>query len=85
MAVLSDSERAALSARFQSDGSAAREVFAGLTKAQLRAAIDAADSWAESNAASYNSALPVAARTNLTASQKAKLLMYVIRRRYEVG
>lgn len=53
-------------------------------KMDLRAAVDAADQWAEDNAAAFNSALPVAARTNLTAKQKAMLLMYVVAKRYGV-
>jgi hypothetical protein len=56
----------------------------GLNKIDLRAAIDAADSWADSNAASFNSALPVAARTTLTAKQKALLLMVVVSRRFGI-
>ena len=84
MAVLSNPDRAAESARYQSDASNARDQLAGVTRADIRAAIDAADTWADSNAASYNAALPLPARTALTAKQKAQILMYVIRRRYEV-
>jgi hypothetical protein len=56
-----------------------------LTRAELRAAIDATDDWTVANAASYNSALPQPARGVLTAPQKALLLSYVIRRRWLVG
>jgi hypothetical protein len=48
-----------------------------LTRAELRAAIDAADDWVVANAPSFNSAL--------TAPQKALLLSYVVRRRWLVG
>jgi hypothetical protein len=85
MAALSNTDRAALHHWLMRDASALRQVFAGLSKADIRAAVDAADSWADTNAASYNLALPLAARTNLTAKQKAMLLEYVIRRRYEVA
>jgi hypothetical protein len=85
MAVLSDSDRAALHTSWMQDLSSSRSSIATLAKAQLRAAIDAADQWADDNASSYNTALPVAARNNLTAKQKAQLLMFVIRRRYEVS
>lgn len=85
MAVLSDSDRAELHALFMSDTSRERQTIAGLSKPDLRAAVNAADDWAEANKAAYNNALPVAARTALTAAQKAQLLMYVIRRRYVVG
>jgi len=55
-----------------------------LTKTDLRAAVEAADVWVDANAASYNSALPIAARTALTAKQKAELLMMVVAKRFEV-
>ncbi len=54
-----------------------------INKADLFAAFQAADAWADANAASYNAALPTAARTALTAKQKARLLSAVIRLRYE--
>lgn len=53
-------------------------------KMELRAAVDAADQWAEDNATSFNQALPVIARTNLTAKQKAMLLMFILAKRYGV-
>jgi hypothetical protein len=67
MAVLSDTDRAALWAEFMRDQSASRTPM-GLTKADLRAAVDAADAWADSNAASFNTALPQPARNALTRS-----------------
>lgn len=53
----------------------------GLTKADLAAAITAADAWADSNANAYNSALPVPFRTTANGAEKAMLLTYVIMRR----
>lgn len=85
MAVLSSNDRTAVGALIQSDWSNERVVVAGVTKADIQAAVAAADDWANTNAASFNSALPVATRTNLTAAQKARLLMYVIRQRYVAG
>jgi len=58
------------------------ETVAGITKSDLQAAVNAADDWADSNAASYNSALPTAFRTNATAAQKALLLAIVVLARY---
>jgi len=81
MAVLSDPERAAVHALIMTDLSKVREA-CSLTKTQLRAAMDAADDWANSNAASYNSALPAAAQAGLSAAQKARLLAYVITKRW---
>jgi len=84
MAVLPDADRAQLWADLMREMSAGAES-CGVIKADLRAAIDAADAWADANAASYNAALPQPARGALTARQKARLLMYVIKRRYEVS
>lgn len=84
MAVLPDNDRIKLWAEVMSLLSDAHETCT-INKIDLRAALNAADDWADSNAASYNSALPLPARTSLTARQKAKLLMIVLRRRYEVS
>lgn len=56
-----------------------------ITKADLLAAINAADDWVNTNSTAFNNALPTAAKNNLTARQKARLLSWVIRRRYEVS
>jgi len=48
-----------------------------LSKAELRAAVDATDVWIDSNQASYNAALPVPAQTNLTLAQKTFLFCSV--------
>jgi hypothetical protein len=51
------------------------------SKADIRAAIVAADAWATSNASSFNSALPTVFRNGGSASQKALLLAFVCLRR----
>lgn len=56
-----------------------------LTKPQLDAAIAAIDDWIEANAVSFNQSLPVAARNNLTARQKAQLLSRVALARFTNG
>lgn len=84
MAALSDSDRVTIWKTAMHDLSMDRDS-CSLVKAELRAAVDAADSWADSNAASYNSALPAVARNGLTSSQKARILMLVLRRRYEAA
>lgn len=81
MAVLSDPDRALVNSRLMNDLSLVREA-CSLTKTQLRAAVDAADDWANTNAAAFNAALPAAAQAGLTASQKARLLMAVVIRRF---
>jgi hypothetical protein len=57
------------------------ETLAGVTKADLRAAVDATDAWIEGNQASFNSALPTAFRNNATLTQKTLLFCYVAMRR----
>lgn len=52
-----------------------------VSKVALRAAVDAADDWADSNATSYNNALPAAFRNNASSSQKAILLAIICLRR----
>lgn len=82
MSTIATQDRADCSADYQrqeADG------FAGLLKADIQAAVDAADGWVSANSASYNTALPLTARTALTAKQKAKLLMLVIAKRYGLG
>jgi hypothetical protein len=54
---------------------------AAVTKPDLRAAVDAADSWIDSNASAFNTALPQPARAQLTAQQKTLLLCWVAMRR----
>lgn len=81
MAVLVQSERDRIARWFMRAASQAVEPLS-VTKAQLASAVDAADQWADNNAAAYNSALPAAFRSGATANQKALLLAYVILRRY---
>lgn len=84
MANLPDADRANVWAdlmrRLSQEGEAI-----SLTKPQLRAAVDAADAWVDSNAATFNLALPAAARNSLTAKQKAMLLLHVVSKRFEVS
>lgn len=83
MAILIDTAREGVWADFMQRLSQDNEPI-DLGKADLRAAFNAADDWVEANQAAYNSALPVAAQTNLTAKQKAELLMLVIDKRFGV-
>ena len=81
MAVLPDNDRAAVWAKWMQENV---ELCGALTKADLRAAVNAADQWSDDNDTSFNTALPQPARGVLTAKQKARLLMEIIRRRFEV-
>lgn len=84
MAVLADADRkqawADLMRQFSQDAQSV-----GVTKPDLRAAIDAIDQFLSDNAATINAAIPQPARASLTAPQKALLLVYVIKQRYLSG
>lgn len=85
MAAMVAADRTLTGARLQEDCSRARDGLGAVTKADMQAAISAVDDWVVANQASFNTALPVAVRTALTTLQKAKLLLYVVQRRYEVN
>lgn len=78
MAVLDAVARARVAAQWMRDNST---VLGTLTKAELRAAVDAADQWIDDNQAAFNTALPAAARTGLTLTQKTMLFCWVAMRR----
>jgi hypothetical protein len=84
MAVLSDSDRSAIWADFMASAGPLLETLFGMSKTDIRAAVDAADSWADSNAASFNTAIPQPARGAMTAKQKARLLVWVVERRWKI-
>lgn len=84
MAVLTNADRAEVHAEMSGDFSRER-IPCSLTKAEVRAAINAADDWVDANAASYNTALPQPARGALSSSDKARLLMRVITKRFIKG
>ena len=82
MARLSAAQRREIWAEFMSALSSDREPIA-VNKNDLRAAVDAIDTWISANAASVNRAIPLRTRTGLTPKQKARLFMAVARRRFE--
>jgi hypothetical protein len=53
----------------------------GLTKPDIKAAVDAIDDYIDTNAATMNAALPQPFRTIATLEQKARLFAYVALRR----
>jgi hypothetical protein len=85
MAALSGADRISVGAEFQQERSLARDVFGGLTKADIQATVVAIDDWVVANAAAFNSTIPQPARGALTAPQKALLFEMVLRRRYQTG
>lgn len=82
MTVLADQDRADLWADYMKDNSAPWGV---LTKTDIRAAVNALDDFFNTNAATINSSIPQPARATLTTTQKARLLQFVIERRYIKG
>lgn len=84
MAVLPDADRAGVWAEFMQRLSREAQGIA-ITKADLRAAVNALDDFLNTNAAAINTAIPQPARGSLTVAQKALLLMYVVARRYLAG
>lgn len=84
MATLSDNERRDVWAEIMADLSRDREA-CGLTKAEVRAIVDAADAFLDANAAAYNSTIPAGVRGKAGASLKARALMKVIALRYVKG
>lgn len=81
MAVLSDNDRLAIWETFMRTP----EGEFAITKQQLRAVFDAVDQWVDDNTTSFNSSIPQPQRGALTARQKAAILVYVVRRRFEVA
>ena len=83
MAVLSNTIRTQLWRGLMRSWSRQGETVAGVTKDDLQAAVNAADDWANSNAGSFNTALPAAFKNNATAGQKALLLAVVVLARFD--
>lgn len=78
---LTAGQRASLHAEMMAALSRDQEGVA-LSKADLRAAVDAIDDFLEANASAINNAIPQPARGALTVSQKARLLAYVTLKRF---
>lgn len=85
MANMTSNQRAECWADFMREMSAVRFATNGLSKTDLRAAIDAADAWCSSNAASYNTALPEPFKSTASSLFKSMLLRAVIRKRELTG
>lgn len=83
MAVLSNADRIAVWTEWMRQNKIA--ITGALTKAELRAAVDALDDFLNTNATTINNAIPLPARTVLTTPQKAALLSFVVMRRWGSG
>ena len=85
MALLSDGDLNDLHIAFEDEQFSKLRAQTSLSRADIRAAVDALDSFLESNASSINNAIPQPARGSLTAAQKARLLVFVVEKRYLSG
>jgi len=56
-----------------------------ITKAELLDAVNALDTWFNTNAATLNTAIPQPARASLSTSQKARMLMFILKYRFVEG
>jgi hypothetical protein len=77
VAVLSDTDRERAAAQWMRDNLE----LTSFSKAELRAALDATDTWIQANDAAFNGALPQPFRGAATAEQKTLLFCYVAMRR----
>ncbi len=84
MAVLPDEDRVRIWRGLMRYWSGLRETI-DVSKSDLREAVNAADAWVDSMAASYNTALPTTFRNSATQSQKSLLLVAVVLMRFNVG
>jgi len=82
--MLSAADKEDLWAELQSELSAERVELPAIVKLDLSAAIDAVDLWLDTEQAGFVAAIPEPFRSLTTAKMKARLLMRVLRKRYEV-
>ena len=80
MAVLPQEDRDRVYRAVMREWSRLRES-CSFTKSELTAAVAATDDWIDSNAASFNNALPIPFRTGATLAQKTLLFMFVLIKR----
>ena len=86
MAILSEADRQDCFQEFMEQTSAKGEHYqAPLTKADVRAAVDAMDQWLSDNAASGNQAIPQPARSGLSTAQKARMNSIIVLKRWGAG
>lgn len=84
MAAMSDNDRADTWREYMKELSSENEPL-DVLKADLRTVINEIDDWVDSNQASFNNAISQPMRAALTAPQKARLLLFVVRKRYLTG
>jgi hypothetical protein len=85
MAELSTADRQRVWRALMRYWSSLSEAVGDVSKSDLQAAVNAADTWIENNQSNYNTALPDAARNNLTATQKTLMFCCVALMRVDPG
>lgn len=83
MAVLSDTDRASVSAGLQRFPPFLS--VSGVVKASLQSAINAGDVWIDTNTSSFTSALPDPFKTNSSANQKLFLFIAILTKRFDAN
>ncbi len=84
MAVLTIEKRKEAWKQMHSEISADRESIS-VTKDDLLVVFNALDDWFDANASVINQAIPQPQRGQLTAKQKARILMLILAKRFSVG
>mgnify|MGYP001568998690 CR=1 FL=1 len=84
MAVLSDADRAAIAAEYMREIGVDR-VGCPVVKATVRAVVNSADDWRNTNAVSYGTAINAAGGTSLSAKEKARLLLRVVEKFFKIS
>lgn len=84
MAVLSDADRKIAAREFIRFAFEQLAQTAIMDTATIKAAVDAADDWCDTNAAAFNTALPTAFKNTASVAQKNILLAYVALKRANV-
>jgi hypothetical protein len=84
MAELDNTQRTQIWRGLMRYWSSKREIVNQITKADLKAAVDATDTWIDSNTTNFNNTLPEVFRTNATQAQKSLLIAAVVLMRYDI-
>jgi len=77
MAELTDTQRQHISNGLQRYWSRLFETITGMSKTDIKAAVDTTDTWINDNQSSFNTSLPTAAQSNLTQAQKTLMFCSV--------
>lgn len=85
MAALSENDRQECYVNLMRDVELSAETYGTLTKADVRAAVDAIDQFLEDQKTTINNAIPQPARGAMTTKQKAKMLVWIVTKRYLTG